>query len=425
MTKGSGFQAIRSAFAIRDFRIYTTGNVGSHIGTWVQRAAVGWLTWQLTGSAFWLGAIAMADVAPAVVLAPLAGAVADRVERIHAIKLTQALAMVQAATLAVLTYTGLITIEILLGLTIALGIVMAFNQPLRLAITPSLVGRRDLAAAIGINSLSFNVSRIVGPAIAGPIIVQWGVAPCFTLNAVSYVAFIGALFMMKGAAKNRPARTKPLGNIPAEIMEGMLYCVRHAGIAPLFVTIAVTAVLGRAYSELLPGFAAEVFGHGATGFAMLLSSMGVGAVVAGALLAGRGAIEGLTRVVVRSVLVLALAVIAFTMAPNIWVGMGCIAVSGYAAVTCSVGQQTLLQSSMAPAIRGRVMSLYGMIMRGGPALGALLMGALHGVLGLRWPVFGGAMVCLVLWLWAWRRRHLMAAALEGGADPPATERAAG
>ena len=426
MAKLTGFSAIRSAFANRNFRLYTSGNVCSHVGTWVQRIAVGWLTWQLTKSAFWLGVMSMADLLPAVLLAPLAGAVADRVERIQAIKVTQALAMVQAITLAVLTWTGLITIEILLGLTFFLGIVMAFNQPLRLATIPSLVERKDMAAAISINSLSFNGSRVVGPAIAGVVIEYFGIAPCFALNAVTFVAFQVALFMLGAGQKDRPTGAKPIGNIPLEIMEGVLYCARHVGIAPMIVMVAFTAVLGRAYAELLPGFADEVFGYGADGLAMLTSSMGAGAVIAGAFMAGRGTLEGLTTVVIRGVFVLGVSVLAFTIAPSIWAAMVCIACSGYAAVTCSVGQQTLLQSAMSPSMRGRVMSLYGMIARGGPSLGALMMGSLHNWFGLRWPVLGGAAACLVLWFWVFRRRHRMAKALENIADDePATEKAAG
>lgn len=423
MASQSGFRAIRSAFGNRNFRLYSTGNICSHMGTWVQRTAVGWLTWELTHSALWLGMMSMADLLPAVLLAPLAGAVADRVERIQAIKVTQTMAMIQAAVLAALTWSGVITAEILLGLTFLLGIVNAINQPLRMATIPSLVERKDMAAAIGINSLSFNGSRVIAPTIAGVLIHAFGTAPCFAVNAVSFTAFLIALFML-GDVADRPAVPKPLGNIPVEIMEGFLYCMRHVGIAPMIVMTAFTAVLGLAFRELLPGFADEVFHYGAYGFSMLLSSMGAGAVVGGTLMASRGSLEGLTTVVIRSVFVLGVSVLAFTMAPTIWVGMACIACSGYAAVTCSVGQQTLLQSSTSTSMRGRVMSLYGMIARGGPSLGALMMGALNGWFGLRWPVFGGAMTCLLLWLWVFQRRHRMAEALENIPDEPTADKAA-
>jgi predicted MFS family arabinose efflux permease len=334
--------------------------------------------------------------------------------------------MAQAMILSILTWTGLINIEILLGLTFFLGIVMAFNQPLRLATIPSLVERKDMPAAISINSLSFNGSRVVGPAIAGIVIEYFGIAPCFAFNAGSFVFFQIALFMLGAGQKDRPTGAKPIGNIPLEIMEGVLYCARHIGIAPMIVMVAFTAILGRAYAELLPGFADEVFGYGADGLAMLTSSMGAGAVIGGAFMASRGTLDGLTTVVIRGVFVLGVSVLAFTIAPSIWVGMACIACSGYAAVTCSVGQQTLLQSAMVPSMRGRVMSLYGMISRGGPSLGALIMGSLHGWFGLRWPVLGGAATCLVLWLWVFQRRHRMARALENIAEEePATERAVG
>ena len=381
MASPSGFKAIRSAFANRNFRLYTTGNVCSHMGTWVQRTAVGWLTWELTHSALWLGMMSMADLLPAVLLAPLAGAVADRVERIQAIKVTQTMAMIQAAALAALTWSGLITAEILLGLTFLLGIVNAINQPLRMATIPSLVERKDMAAAIGINSLSFNGSRVVAPTIAGVLIHAFGTAPCFAFNAVSFTAFIVALFMLGSNVTDRPTVPKPLGNIAVEIMEGFLYCMRHVGIAPMIVMTTFTAVLGLAYRELLPGFADEAFHYGAYGFSMLLSSMGAGAVVAGMLMASRGSLVGLTTVVIRGVFVLGVSVLAFTVAPSIWVGMACIACSGYAAVTCSVGQQTLLQSSTSTSMRGRVMSLYVLVFVTAAPLGALGQGALATVIG--------------------------------------------
>ena len=424
MASPSGFKAIRSAFANRNFRLYTTGNVCSHMGTWVQRTAVGWLTWELTHSALWLGMMSMADLLPAVFLAPLAGAVADRVERIQAIRVTQSLAMAQAIVLAALTWNGVITPEILLGLTFFLGVVNAINQPLRMATIPSLVERKDMAAAIGINSLSFNGSRVVAPTIAGVLIHAIGTAPCFALNAMSFTAFLVALFMLKGKVTDRPTAPKPLGNIPVEIMEGFLYCLRHVGIAPMVAMAAFTAVFGLAFRELLPGFADEVFHYGAYGFSMLLSSMGAGAVVGGALMASRGSLEGLTGVVIRGVFVLGVSVLAFTIAPSIWVGMACIACAGYAAVTCSVGQQTLLQSSTSTTMRGRVMSLYGMIARGGPSMGALTMGVLNGWFGLRWPVMGGAVTCLLLWLWVFQRRHRMAEALENIPEELAPDKAA-
>jgi MFS family permease len=402
-TNSSGFTALRSALANRDFRHYTSGNTFSYLAYWIQRITVGWLTWKLTGSPFWLGLMSFSDLAPSVVLAPLAGAIADRVDRLRAIRITQGLASIQVATLAILTWTGAINIGLLLALTFALGVVMAFNQPLRLAAFPSLVERKDLPAAISINSLIFNMARIIGPATAGVIIERIDIAPCFALCSVFYFIFVITLLFVDTTITKPKGPPKPLGNIPLEIMEGVRYSVRHPGVGPVMIVMTVSAVFGR----------------GADGLAMLTSSMGAGAIVGGLVLATRVSVAGLTAIMTRGLLVFSAAVLAFALAPNIWVAMALSAISGYASVTLGISNQTLVQNSIEPTVRGRVMSLYGMIARAGPAIGALTMGAASELLGLRWPVVGGAVLVLLVWIWLRPRRARLAAVLEGEplADP--------
>jgi len=406
-------RAIRSVFANADFRRYTFGNSFSHLGIWVQRVTVAWLTWQLTESPFWLGLMSFADFAPSVVFAPLAGAIADRVNRINGIKITQSLGGLQATVLVALTATGHITAELLLALTFLLGVVMAFNQPLRLAVIPSLAGRQNMSAAVSINSLTFNIARIAGPAIAGVSIVQVGIAPCFAICALSYFIFVAALMFVRLGGERRAGPRQPLGALPAEIMAGIRYCRVHAGIGPVMILMAVVAVTGRSYGELLSGFAADVFARGADGLAMLTGAMGVGAIFGGMTLATRTAVAGLTNYVVLNVLFLGLAVLGFAIAPVFWAALVLVCASGFAQVVVGIGEQTLVQNAAEPHMRGRVMSLYGMIGRAGPSVGALIMGSLAELFGLRWPVLGGAAVTLLLWLWLLPRRHGMAAALEG------------
>jgi predicted MFS family arabinose efflux permease len=292
---------------------------------------------------------------------------------------------------------------------------MAFNQPIRFAVIPSLVDRRTLSSAIGINSISFNFARVGGPAAAGFLIAHYGAAAAFAANALSYLVFLAALFAVRlqAAPKRAP---KPAGAIPQEMLEGIRYCVRTPGIAPMFFLLTVVAILGRAYSELLPGFADRVFDYGVAGFSMLTSAAGFGAVIGSILLARRGSVAGLTRLVTLNVFLLGGALVGFTATTSIWVGMGCVMIAGFAMLSVGVGEQTLLQNTVSGDIRGRVMSLYGMISRGGPALGALTMGSASEVVGLRWPVFIGALCCLALGLWCLTRVRTMAAALEREPD---------
>ena len=411
----SGFQAMRSALAHRNYRYFAMGNVCSHLGTWIQRVAMGWLVWELTHSGTWLGLIAFADLAPTVVLAPIAGVVADRFNRLRGIRITQMLAMAQATILWGLTLAGLISIEWLFALALAHGIIMAFNQPFRFAIIPALVDRKDLSSAIGLNSVSFNFARVAGPALAGLIIAQIGISAAFLVNAISYLIYIAALYAMRMAPPPKRA-PRPMREIPSEILEGVHYCVRTPGVAPMFLILTVVAVCGRAYGELLPGFADRVFDYGVEGFAMLTSAAGAGAVAASVLLASRSTVVGLMRVVTINVFLLGAALVGFTVTDEFWIGLPCVMVAGFAMLAVGVGEQTLLQNSISGAIRGRVMSLYGMIARGGPAIGALAMGWASDYVGLRWPVLAGALCCLVLWLWALRRQRAMAEALEGEPD---------
>ena len=182
------------------------------------------------------------------------------------------------------------------------------------------------------------------------------------------------------------------------------------------VLMAFVAIAGRSYTELLPGFAAEVFERGADGFAMLTGAMGMGAIVGGMTLATRTSVTGLTNYIVLNVLILGLAVVGFSLVPKFWVALILVGVSGFAQVVVGIGEQTLVQNAADPSMRGRVLSLYGMIGRAGPAIGALIMGALAEVFGLRWPVMGGAVIMLLFLFWLLPRRKMMAASLEGEAS---------
>lgn len=415
MANLNGFAAIRSALSNRNYCYYAGGNILSHFGSWIQRIAMGWLAWELEGSGFWLGVVAVSELGPAVLLAPFAGAMADRIDRLRGIQFTQSLAMLQAFALAAVVYAGIASIEWLVVLAFVRGVIMAFNQPLRFAVLPSLVKRPDLAAAIAINSLSFNSARILGPAVAAGIIAQWGVATAFTVNALSFLIFIIALF---GIRLENPfkAEPRPLSNIPFEILEGMRYCVRMPGIAQMFFLMAVVAMCGRAYVELMPGFADDVFSRGVDGLGILHSAIGGGAIFGSVLLTMRGGVTGLVRLVGWMVMVVGIGLVGFTATSNFWFAVVSAALTGFGMVIVGVGEQQLIQNAVAGNVRGRVMSLYGMISRGGPALGALLMGAASEWVGLRLPVLVGGLVCFGLCFWVFAKSREMAAALEGEPD---------
>ena len=412
---GFGLGRVRRALRHRNHFLFSAGMAPSLITLWMQRLAVGWLTWELTHSPAWLGIIAFADLFPAVVLSPLAGALIDRVDPMRPMILSQAVFLVQAFVLAVLSFAGLLTIESLLALAIVLGLTHPFNTASRHTILPSLVPREDLSAAIAVNSSLYNVARFIGPAAAGAVIVTGGVTWAFACNVLGYLVFLLALFRMDVAPPERRPRSET--TLFGEVAEGWRYTVAHPGIRPVLVLLVITAVVSRPVVDLLPGFAGDVFHRGAGGLAWLTAAMGLGAMLGALWLALRGRLAGLTTITITAVLVLALALGAFTAMDHFFLALPFLAISGFAMVVNGIGSQTLIQSSVASAMRGRVMSLYTLIYRGMPALGAVVMGSLAEGFGLPATLGGGAVLCLIAWGWAARRRRRMAVALEEkGAD---------
>ena len=411
MPKPTGFHAILRTLRHRNFGIYTAGNALSLIGTWMQRIAVGWLAWDLTHSGGWLGLVAFADLFPSVIIGPFAGAIADRTSRLRIIAISQVLSMVQAVALAVLTYLGVITIGWLFALTLIGGVVIGFNQPSRLAMVHSLVPRRDLSTAVAINSIVFNGARFVGPAVAGVLIVATGVAACFAVNAASFLVLLLALTRIRIDTR---AHIGPRsgGNLLSEVIAGIAYAARHPGVGPLLLLLLVLSVAVRPFAELLPGFAAQVFGRGADALAALSSTIGISAIIGGLWLAQRGSTHGLGRIALVSTLVGTLGVLGFVATRNYPVGLAATALAGAAILISGVSTQTLLQLSIERSMQGRVLSLYGIIFRGAPAIGSLIAGGLSESFGLRWPIAGGCALCIAVWLWTWRRRSAITTALE-------------
>lgn len=404
-----GFGGLARVLRHRDFAIYTAGNGISLVGTWMQRLATGWLTWELTGSGAWLGVIAFADLFPTIVIGPVAGAAADRWNRLKVTRVTQSLALLQAISLFVLTASGQMTIWLLCALTALGGVIAAFNQPARLALVPSLVPRSEMVAAVALISIIFNLARFIGPAIAGVMIVTTGVAAAFGANALTYAMFLGALAFLRAGP---PMVTKEKASFLHQVVQGVRYAGSHEGIAALLLLTIAMSVFSKPLIELLPGFAAAVFRSGPDGLAMLTSSVGIGAVAGGLWLGGRTHSLGLTRVALACSLAMALSGALFTATDRLWAAIPLLAVVGFCMSSAGIASQTLVQLSVPTAMRGRVLSLYGLIARGGPALGALGMGVASEQLGFRWPVALGALLAAAAAIWFLLHQDRFAAQLE-------------
>jgi MFS family permease len=405
--------AIRRVLSQRNAQIFYAGSLTSWTGLWMQRVATDWLAWQLTHSPLWVGVMAFCNLGPSVIASPIAGAVADRVDRVRMTMVTQLISAAHASILVTLILTGLIRIEIMAALEVCLGLAQAFSQPARQCLVPGLVPRADLPSAVALNSLCFNLARFVGPALSGPLVALFGVVPPIALNCCAYLfasATMPLLRLPPGARIGHAATA----SVWREAADGIAYVARHGGMGPLMLFAAAIGMLMRSVPEMLSPFIAQLFSRGAEGLAVIASTMGLAALAGGMLVAARGRLAGLSGIAVAAGMLLVVGTVGFVATPSFHVAVGCAAAMGAATTVHGIAIQTLLQNAAAPHMIGRVLSLWGMIVRAAPALGALTYGAASLAAGLRVPVMAGGVLCVLAWLWARTRLPRMARELEAG-----------
>jgi hypothetical protein len=404
--------ALARALSHRDSRIFFGGSMVAWTGLWMQRIAVSWLAWELTGSAFWVGMLAFCDLAPAVLISPIAGAMADRVDRLRMAVTAQLAIGVQAALVAGLTATGGMTIELLLALEVIGGTLGSFAQPVRQTLMPGIVPRGDLPAAVALNSLCFAVARFVGPAIAAPTIAWFGVVPAIAANSVGYVVTGLSLLTLRIAAEDRRGHAAS-ASLFGEVAEGFRFVARHPGFGPLLAYGALTALLLRGLQEILPPFVERLFGRGVESLGVLTACFGVGALAAGLWIANRGRLDGTAGIAVWSGGAMALATAGFVATDWFIVGMASAALIGATSSLHGISVQTLIQSATGPSLRGRMLSMWGLIGRGGPAVGALALGAAGEAFGLQLPTLIAVALSLLVFAWGLSRLDRIRRTLEG------------
>jgi predicted MFS family arabinose efflux permease len=314
---------------------------------------------------------------------------------------------------------------LLFGLALLLGINNPFSTSARMNLLPMMVTTADFPAAIGVNSMLFNLSRILGPTFAGTIIAASGAELVFLLNGVAQLFFLGCSSMLR-LPKELPGLHKGKGGIKglvADVNEGFVYAFRHPGIGPLLMLMVLTAVTSRPVVDMLPGFADQVFQRGATGLGWLGSAIGFGGVIGAIWLTQRGSIKGLTRIIVLNALVVGLALMGFALVHNFWIALGFLAVAGFSMVVSGAGTQTILQSSVDNVMRGRVMGLFSLLYRGMPAAGSLFLGIVASGIGLVASVTIAASLCIASWWWTHRREDGIRTALEVDSKRPTPSRA--
>jgi MFS family permease len=377
----------------RNYRLYLTGQLVSVCGTWMQQVALSWLVYRLTGSATLLGAVGFASQIPILVLGPIGGVINDRYSCHRVAVWTQCAALAQALLLALLTLTGWIQPLHIILLGTALGVVYAFDMPARQALVNQLVNTDDLANAVALNSSMINAARIVGPALAGLVVAKAGEGICFVINAASYVATITALLMMKFA--EAPRRQATATSIARSVIEGYRYTMATTPIRDLLILLAVVGVLGMPYMTLMPVFAAHVHRSGAGTLGIMYGAVGSGALIGALFLAQRKSIIGLGRVIVSATLAFGTCLVCFTVSQPFWlsllllVGVGC----GWMIVIAA--SNTVLQTLADDEKRGRVMSLFSMMLVGMAPFGSLLAGWAADQVGAPLVVAIGGAFCAI------------------------------
>jgi MFS family permease len=405
------FSNVADAWKQRNFAIYMTGAGIALVGMWAQRIAVAWLAWELTKSTTWLGLIAFADLFPTIILTPIAGVIADRMDRRKLSLISQFAAFLQAIVLTVLVYTDWIDIWSLFFLTFLLGIAMAYATAARLAMVPNLMEAEHVPSALASDAAIYNSARVIGPMLAAALIAFVGIAGAFLVNCLTYVVFLVCLMKIRLVRNESRGRT---GGMLAQTLEGMRYAAKHPGIGPMLIVLTALAISVKPFLDLLPGLADNVFNSGVNGFAQLAAAGGTGAVLCAIWFALRGRIEGLTFITLSALIVGPLGIVLMCISDMFWLGLIGSFIAGSSITLTGTGVQTLMQHSVDGAIRGRVLSLYGMLHRGVPALGALLMGIMGDQIGLQATLIGGALIfCVPVFFWVLLRWRRLRSALEG------------
>jgi MFS family permease len=424
----SRLQAAGRALRHRNFQLFFSGQLISLIGTWMQSVAQSWLVYRLTGSALLLGSVGFASQIPVFLFAPLGGITADRVNRRHIVIATQITSMLLAFVLAALTLLGKIQVWHVFVLASLLGVVNAFDIPGRQSFLVDMVGREDLMNAIALNSSMFNGARVIGPAIAGILVAKIGEGWCFFANAVSYIAVIAGLLMMRVHSPKRPAMASPLEHM----MEGFRFVSRTAPIRALLLLLGLVSLVGMPYVVLMPIFADQILHGGARGLGILMGATGVGALLGALTLAFREGVKGLGRWVALCSAGFGASLVVFALSHTFWVSVILLLPVGYTIMLQMASSNTLIQVMVPDALRGRVMAVYSMMFMGMAPIGALLGGALADRLGAPVAVGIGGLASVAAACWfgvqlpkirVEARRLIVAQAVAGGEPSEMTAQA--
>lgn len=361
---------LAAAFAYHDFRTLWIGSLTSTIGTWMQNIAQNWLILSMTGSAFYLGLDAFLQQLPIMLFTLIGGVFADRRDRRLMLMTSQYIQMGSALTLAALVFFNLVQVWQVLTLSFITGLAQSFGGPANQALLPSLVDKKDLPNAVALNSIQFNLARVIGPLLAGIAMAAYGMVFCFTANGLSFLVVIVALMLLH--VKHVPPTT------PQRMLDGLhdgFHYVRHrSGLIAVIVIASATTFLGYPLMTFLPIFAQKIFHEAVGGYSVMMAFSGAGAVCGALLVAWMGKYRRMGMTVLLVQALFGLLIIAFALSPAVWLSYAILFCTGAGMMVIFSTANSLVQLIVPNEIRGRVMSIYLVAFRGGMPLGSLVAG---------------------------------------------------
>lgn len=384
----------RSALSSKNFRIYFSGNILSVLGVWVQRLSLGWHAWELSESALVVGLVAAAQYIPLLLLTPFFGVFADQFKPRSSAIIMHIILMLVALMLSFLTFIDGMDVTYLIALSLLYGIANSAYSPVRLALIPVLVSSNQLSSAVAITSAGFNLSRFLGPGIAGFVVTFYGLGFAYLVNAVTFIPVIISLGLIKVA--NDKKKSDLNEGYFQKLYEGFRYTLNHDLIRSVILIAGISSFFGRGLIELLPVFAAVVFRGGSDTLALLMAASGFGAVVASFIYMSGILDHKLSKAVFYGGFGLALSCLLFAVTESLFFGVIVVSFVGFFITFVAVGSQSEVQMRVADELRGRVSSLWTIVVLGGPALGSLFAGILVGELGVRLTAILFSLICLSL-----------------------------
>jgi MFS family permease len=394
------FRALRH----RNYRLFFWGQLVSLIGTWMQQTAMSWFVYQITNSKLLLGVVAAMGSAPMMLSSIWGGSLADRYPKRSILVATQSAQMICAFLLAAGVWAGFARPSFIIVIAALNGLAMGFDMPARQAFTVEMTSREDLLNAISLNSSIVNGARIVGPSVAGLLIGAFGVAMCFFLNGVTFIAVIAGLSMMRLPRFERPAHAVSAGE---HAWNGIVYSIKHQRVRTILLLFLAVGVFGWSYTVLMPAFARDVLNRGANGYGILMSASGTGAFIGALVVATYGHLFTPRRVALGGVWLFSIALFALSLSRSFYFAMAFLFVAGFGMLLFFSTSNTVLQTIVPDEMRGRVMGVWSLVFGAMIPLGSLEAGAVAHWLGTPFALGLGAIICAasaLVTLFAIRRR---------------------